>query len=72
MANPEVSLLFLQIDNWKNKIEDFRDVMAVTAIGRAAPLEDFERSIMEKFYLMKYPYVVDFRHFPTTDFLKSG
>lgn len=69
MANPEVSLL---IDNWKNKIEDFWDVIAVTAIGRAAPLEDFERSIIEKLYLMKYPYVVDFLHSPTTDFLKSG
>ncbi|MDR7665115.1 hypothetical protein RG963_04785 [Methanosarcina sp. Z-7115] len=31
----------------------------------------FERSIIEKFYLMKYPYLVDFLHSPTTD-LKSG
>lgn len=68
MAHPEVSLL---IDNWKNKIKDFRDIMAVAAIGRAAHMRNFERSIIEKFYLMKYPYLVDFLHSPTTD-LKSG
>ncbi|MCO5383635.1 MAG: pyridoxamine 5'-phosphate oxidase family protein [Methanosarcina barkeri] len=68
MAHPEVYLL---IDNWKNKIKDFRDIMAVAAIGRAAHMGNFERSIIEKFYLMKYPYLVDFLHFPTTD-LKSG
>ena len=67
LANPAVSLL---IDNRKNKIEDFRDAMAVTALGRAEPLEDFERSIMEKIYLMKHPYLVDFLHSPTTVFLK--
>lgn len=67
MANPAVSLL---IDNRKNKIEDFRDSMAVTALGRAEPLEDSERSIMEKIYLMKHPYLVDFLHSPTTAFFK--
>ncbi|HWQ44970.1 MAG TPA: hypothetical protein VN373_04810 [Methanosarcina barkeri] len=52
MVNPEVSLL---IDNWKNKIEDYRDVMAMTAIGRAAPMEDFEHSMLLKFrpYFLK-------------------
>lgn len=67
MANPEVSLL---IDNRKNKIEDFRDAMAVTAIGRTEPLGDFERNIMEKLYLMKHPYLVDFLHSPTSAFFK--
>jgi nitroimidazol reductase NimA-like FMN-containing flavoprotein (pyridoxamine 5'-phosphate oxidase superfamily) len=67
LANPAVSLL---IDNRKNKIEDFRDAMAVTAIGKAEPPEDFERSIMEKIYLMKHPHLLDFLHSPTTVFLK--
>ncbi|MCC4769358.1 pyridoxamine 5'-phosphate oxidase family protein [Methanosarcina sp. DH2] len=67
MANPEVSLL---IDNRKNKIEDFRDAMAVTALGRVEPVEDFELSIMKKIYLMKHPYLEDFLHSPTTAFLK--
>jgi nitroimidazol reductase NimA-like FMN-containing flavoprotein (pyridoxamine 5'-phosphate oxidase superfamily) len=67
LANPAVSLL---IDNRKNKIEDFRDAMAVTAIGKAEPPEDFERSLMEKIYLMKHPHLLDFLHSPTTVFLK--
>lgn len=67
LANPEVSLL---IDNRKNTIENFQDVMAVTARGKIEPIEDFELSIMEKIYLMKHPYLTDFLHTPTTAFLK--
>jgi nitroimidazol reductase NimA-like FMN-containing flavoprotein (pyridoxamine 5'-phosphate oxidase superfamily) len=67
LANPAVSLL---IDNRKNTTEDFRDAMAVTAQGRVEPIEDFERSIMEKIFLMKHPYLADFLHSPTTVFLK--
>lgn len=66
-ANPSISLL---IDNRKNTIEDFRDAMAVTVLGKVEPVEDFERSIMEKIYLMKHPYLMDFLHSPTTAFLK--
>lgn len=66
-TNPAVSLL---IDNRKNKIEDFRDAMAVTAIGRAEIVENFERDIMEKIYLVKHPHLVDFLHSPTTAFFK--
>jgi len=66
-ANPSVSLL---IDNRKNTIEDFKDAMAVTVLGKVEPIEDFERSIMEKIYLMKHPHLVDFLHSPTTAFLK--
>ncbi|AKB29856.1 hypothetical protein MSSIT_3137 [Methanosarcina siciliae T4/M] len=67
LANPSVSML---IDNRKNAIEDLRDAMAVTALGKVEPIEDFERSIMEKIYLMKHPQLVDFLHSPTTAFLK--
>jgi nitroimidazol reductase NimA-like FMN-containing flavoprotein (pyridoxamine 5'-phosphate oxidase superfamily) len=67
LANPEVSLL---IDNRKNTIEDFQDAMAVTALGKVAHIEDFERGIMEKIYLMKHPYLTDFLKSPTTAFLK--
>ena len=67
MTNPAVSLL---IDNRKNEIEDFRDAMAVTAIGRAEPLHDSERDKPEKIYLMKHPYLVDFLQSPTTAFFK--
>jgi heme iron utilization protein len=67
LENPAVSLL---IDNRKNKIEDFRDAMAVTAIGKAEHPEDFERTIMENIYLMKHPHLLDFLHSPTTVFLK--
>jgi nitroimidazol reductase NimA-like FMN-containing flavoprotein (pyridoxamine 5'-phosphate oxidase superfamily) len=67
IANPAVSLL---IDNRKNKVEDFRDAMAVTAIGRAEPLHDHDRDAMEKVYLTKHPYLVDFLRSPTTAFFK--
>jgi len=67
IANPAVSLL---IDNRKNKIEDFRDAMAVTVIGRAEPLHERERDTMEKVYLTKHPSLVDFLHSPTTVFFK--
>ncbi|MCQ1535214.1 pyridoxamine 5'-phosphate oxidase family protein [Methanosarcina sp. KYL-1] len=66
-ANPVVSLL---IDNRKNTIEDFRDAVAVTAMGKIEPVEDFERKIMENIYLMKHPHLVDFLHSPTNAFLK--
>lgn len=67
LANPEVSLL---IDNRKNSIEDFKDAMAVTALGRIEPLEGSEQAVMEKVYLAKHPYLIDFLRSPTTAFLK--
>ncbi|AKB24220.1 hypothetical protein MSMTP_0751 [Methanosarcina sp. MTP4] len=66
-TNPSVSLL---IDNRKNILEDFRDSMAVTVLGKIEPVEDFELKIMENIYLMKHPYLVDFLHSPTNAFLK--
>ena len=66
-ANPSVSLL---IDNRKNTLEDFRDAVAVTALGKIKPVEDFELRIMENIYLMKHPHLVDFLHSPTNAFLK--
>jgi len=66
-ANPSVSML---IDNRKNILEDFRDAMAVTVLGKVEPIEDFELNIMENIYLMKHPHMVDFLHSPTNAFLK--
>ncbi|HII03021.1 TPA: pyridoxamine 5'-phosphate oxidase family protein [Methanosarcinaceae archaeon] len=66
-ANPSVSLL---IDNRKNILEDFRDAVAVAALGKIEPVEDFELKIMENIYLMKHPHLVDFLHSPTNAFLK--
>lgn len=65
--NPAVALL---IDNRKNTKEDIQETTTVTALGRAEQIEDFERSIMEKIYLMKHPYLADFLHSPETAFLK--
>jgi hypothetical protein len=66
-ANPAVALL---IDNRKNTKEDIQDATTVTALGRVEQIEDFERSIMEKIYLMKHPHLADFLHSPKTAFLK--
>lgn len=66
-ANPAVALL---IDNRKNTKEDIQEATTVTALGRVEQIEDFERSIMEKIYLMKHPHLADFLHSPTTAFLK--
>lgn len=66
-ANPAVALL---IDNRKNTKEDIQEATTVTAVGIVEQIEDFERSIMEKIYLMKHPHLVDFLHSPTTAFLK--
>lgn len=66
-ATPSVSLL---IDNRKNILEDFRDAMAVTVLGKVEPIEEFELNIMENIYLMKHPHMVDFLHSPTNAFLK--
>lgn len=66
-TNPAVALL---IDNRKNTKEDIQEATTVTAMGRVEQIEDFERSIMEKVYLMKHPYIVDFLNSPKTAFLK--
>ena len=66
-TNPAVALL---IDNRKNTKEDTQEATTVTALGRVKLIEDFERSIMEKVYLMKHPYLVDFLNSPKTAFLK--
>lgn len=66
-ANPAVALL---IDNRKNTTEDIQEATTVTALGKVEHIEDFERSIMEKIYLMKHPHLVDFLHSPKTAFLK--
>jgi uncharacterized protein YhbP (UPF0306 family) len=67
LENPSVALL---IDNRKNTKEDIQEATTVTALGRVEQIEDFERSIMEKIYLMKHPHLADFLNSPKTAFLK--
>lgn len=66
-TNPAVALL---IDNRKNTKEDIQEATTVTALGRVEQIENFERSIMEKIYLMKHPHLADFLHSTKTAFLK--
>lgn len=66
-ANPSVALL---IDNRKNTKEDIQEATTVTALGSVEQIEDFERSIMEKIYLMKHPNLADFLNSPKTAFMK--
>ena len=66
-ANPAVALL---IDNRKNTKEDIQEATTVTVLGRVEQVGDFERSIMEKIYLMKHPHLADFLNSSKTAFLK--
>lgn len=67
LANPSVALL---IDNRKNTTEDIQEATTVTALGRVEQIEDFERCVMEKIYLIKHPHLADFLNSPKTAFLK--
>ncbi len=54
---PQVAIL---IDNRSNDVNDFRDSVAVTAIGTAAEVTGDERSTCRAAYLVKHPNLADF------------
>jgi nitroimidazol reductase NimA-like FMN-containing flavoprotein (pyridoxamine 5'-phosphate oxidase superfamily) len=56
-SNEHVSIL---IDSRTNRIEDFRDAVAVTAIGTAREVEGQERETLAERYLAKHFYLKDF------------
>lgn len=66
-ADSRVSLL---IDNRSNATLDFREALAVTALGRAEEIKDPERQEHLEFYLGKHPYLEEFVNSPSCAFLK--
>ncbi len=59
---PRVSLL---IDNRRNRGEDFREAMAVTAIGLAAEVPQTEHPALLSLFLEQHPLLTEFAEAPS-------
>jgi nitroimidazol reductase NimA-like FMN-containing flavoprotein (pyridoxamine 5'-phosphate oxidase superfamily) len=62
-ANPRVALL---IDNRTNQSKDFREAVAVTALGEAREVEKEEHQHIVRAYLEKLPHLAEFTASPTS------
>ncbi len=62
-ANPKVSML---IDDRSNDIEDLKEAVAATAIGKAVEVEGPERDRCLAIYTARHPHLHDFAHSATT------
>ena len=67
LDSPQVALL---IDNRTNSIRDFRDAVAITALGRAIMVKGAEKEQLSSVYLAKHPHLTDFISFPNQTLLK--
>ena len=56
-CNPQVALL---VDNRQNNPSDFKDALAVTAIGKAMVINGSEKDKFSSMYLAKHPHLSDF------------
>ena len=63
IAEPRVALL---IDSRSNRDSDFRDAIAVTAIGNAGESGGGDRSGLARTYLAKHPFLAEFISSPET------
>jgi uncharacterized protein YhbP (UPF0306 family) len=61
-ADSRASLL---IDNRSNQVADFREAVAVTAVGRAVELTGDRRAVLQQLYLAKHPHLQEFVEAPT-------
>ncbi len=61
-AEPRVSLL---IDNRSHRSDDFREAIAVTALGRAQEVGDSERQVLLDLYLDRHAGLKEFATAPT-------
>jgi nitroimidazol reductase NimA-like FMN-containing flavoprotein (pyridoxamine 5'-phosphate oxidase superfamily) len=66
-VDPRVSML---IDNRSNQVSDFREAMAVTAVGRVKELSGNQKSRILALYLDKHPYLKEFVESPTCALLQ--
>ena len=65
--NPRVSLV---IDNRSNRVADFREAMAVTALGKAKEIGSRAKKKVQALYLSKHPYLREFVLSPSCALLK--
>jgi len=63
LNNPHVSVL---IDTRKNDIDDFKDAVALTILGRAAELEKADKKKYLTLYLKRFPHLKSFMEDPET------
>ncbi|GBC63434.1 pyridoxamine 5'-phosphate oxidase family protein [Desulfonema ishimotonii] len=66
-GNPRVSML---IDSRSNRVADFRDAIAVTALGEAGVAEGTERERLLPIYLARHPHLRAFANSPSSALLK--
>ncbi len=67
LDSPQVALL---IDNRTNSLRDFRDAVAITALGRAIVVKGAEKEHLSSVYLAKHPHLTGFISFPNQALLK--
>jgi nitroimidazol reductase NimA-like FMN-containing flavoprotein (pyridoxamine 5'-phosphate oxidase superfamily) len=63
IRDPRVAML---VDNRSNRDSDFRNAVAVTAIGKAEEIHGLEKDRLAKLYLAKHPYLEEFVSSPDT------
>ncbi len=67
LDSPQVALL---VDNRTNGIRDFRDAVAISALGKATVVEGAEKEHLSSIYLAKHPHLTDFISTPNKALLK--
>jgi nitroimidazol reductase NimA-like FMN-containing flavoprotein (pyridoxamine 5'-phosphate oxidase superfamily) len=67
LDSPQVALL---IDNRTNSLRDFRDAVAITALGKATLVVGPEKEHLSSVYLAKHPHLTDFISTPNQTLLK--
>lgn len=67
LDSPQVALL---IDNRTNSLRDFRDAVAITALGKATLVVGPEKEHLSSVYLAKHPHLTDFISTPNQALLK--
>jgi general stress protein 26 len=67
LDSPQVALL---IDNRTNCIRDFRDAVAITALGKATVVVGAEKEQLSSVYLAKHPHMTGFIRTPNQALLK--
>ena len=67
LDSPQVALL---IDNRTNSIRDFRDAVAISALGKATVVGGAEKEHLSSVYLAKHPHLTGFIRTPNQALLK--
>ena len=63
-------LIALLVDNRSNSSADFKDALAVTALGKVNEVQDAEKENLSSVYLAKHPHLSVFISSPNQAFLK--